>query len=374
VDCRALIIERIRQSGPLTVATFMDLALYAPGVGYYARAVQRSGRAGDFVTSVDTGPLFGHLLASRFTDMLAAVTASPSPPPALDLVEAAAGNGRLARDVLDSLQRQAPDLYARLRVTLVDRSEAARTGQRAALGPHARIVSTSDGPLPDGIRGVVYCNELLDAMPAHVVVMRDDGLGEVYVETDGHTLYENVGPLSTPALASYFAALGITLEPGARAEVNLAALAWVTQAAARLARGYLVVIDYGLEAAQLFAPHAPGTLRTFHRHLADAGRPADGRTPPWLVDPGNRDLTTHVDLTSVRRAAEQAGLLTVGVTDQSRFLLAGAIRSGLLADIEAPDRLRDRLALKTLLVPEGMGTTHKVLVFAKDAPPLPTHE
>ena len=129
----------------------------------------------------------------------------------------------------------------------------------------------------------------------------------------------------------------------------------------------------GHEASQLFSsPHATGTLRSFHRHLADAPSTDAAGTPPWLIDPGSRDLTTHVDLTSIRRAAESAGLLTVVDTDQSRFLLGEAERSGLIFELEAPDRLRDRLALKTLLVPGGMGTSHRVLAFAKDVPALST--
>jgi SAM-dependent MidA family methyltransferase len=156
--------------------------------------------------------------------------------------------------------------------------------------------------------------------------------------------------------------------------VNLTGIDWTRRAAAALARGYLVIIDYGFDAAQLYAASAPPTLRTFLRHVADA--PGNGHgtdeTPHYLVEPGTRDITTHVDLTSVRRAAESAGLVTVEQTDQARFLLAAAERSGLLDGLEAADRLPERLALKTLLVPEGLGTMFRVLVFARHAPPLPT--
>jgi len=368
VDCRALIVERIRQSGPITVAEYMDLALYAPGLGYYARAAQRSGRAGDFVTSVDVGPMFGRLLAWSIADMLSAMGGPAPGPTSVDLVEVAAGNGRLARDVLDGLELRAPDCYGRVSLTLVDRSDEARRQHTTTLARHAGRLTRSTATMPPRIHGVVFCNELLDAMPVHLVAMTGTGLAEVYVEADGNRLLERLGPLSTPALARYFDALGVALEPGQRAEINLAALAWIRETAACLVHGYLVIIDYGLEAAQLFAPHAPGTLRTIHRHLADARGPDADPSPPWLVDPGSRDLTTHVDLTSVRREAERAGLRTVLVTDQARFLLTAAERSGLLTEVAAPERLRERLALKTLLVPEGMGTTHRVLVFAADAP------
>jgi SAM-dependent MidA family methyltransferase len=375
VDCRALIVERIRQSGPLTVAEYMDLALYAPGFGYYARAAQRSGRAGDFVTSVDVGPLFGELLASSMAGMIRTLDGDgpQHAPYPVDLVEAAAGNGRLSRDILDALSRRAPALYDRVRLTLVDRSASARKEHSTTLAAHAGRIRESRGDLPAGVRGIIFCNELLDAMPVHVVAMTAGGLAEVFVDLAGEHLVERLGPPSRRALAAYFEALGIRLEPGARADVNLAAVAWMREAAAALSRGYLLVIDYGHEAAQLFSsPHATGTLRTFHRHLADAPGDEASGTPPWLVEPGSRDLTTHVDLTSVRRAAEMAGLVTVVDTDQSRFLLAEAERSGLIFELEAPERLRDRLALKTLLVPGGMGTTHRVLAFSADVSALST--
>lgn len=366
-DCQTLIVERIRQSGPLTVADYMDLALYAPGLGYYARAAQRSGRAGDFVTSVDVGPVFGELLAVRLADM-ARRLAGESPGTPWDLVEVAAGNGRLARDVLDAFARDAPALHAQLRLTLVERSAEARAAHGSTLGPHVSRLTSSTAELPASIHGVIYANELLDALPVHVVEMTPSGLAEVYVDAHDGQLVERIGPLSSPELAAYFDSLGIALEPGARADVNLAALAWLRDVASRLDAGYVVLIDYGFDAGQLFGGRSASTLRTFHRHLADA--PATGKAPPWLADPGSRDLTTHVDFTSIRRAAGQAGLTTFVEEEQSRFLLDAAVASGLLARLEDPGRLRERLAVKTLLVPGGLGSTHRVVVFGRNAPPL----
>ena len=245
MDCRALIVERIRQSGPLTMAAFMDLALYAPGLGYYARAAQRSGRAGDFVTSVDIGPLFGALLASSLAGMARALDGAdpPSEPAPVDLVEAAAGNGRLSRDVLDALRQRCPALYDRIRLTLVERSASARDAHAATLAAHTRHLRASRADLPAGVDGIIFCNELLDAMPVHVVTMTAGGLAEVFVDLADERLVERLGPPSTPALGAYFEALGICLEPGARAEVNLAAISWIRETATALSRGFLLVID-----------------------------------------------------------------------------------------------------------------------------------
>ena len=363
-DCGALIAERIRRRGPLTVAEFMDLALYAPGVGYYARASQRSGRTGDFFTSVDVGPVFGALLAEYFSGLWRAL-GNGRGLARLDLVEAAAGNGRLTRDILDAAASRHPDFYGAVSAHLVERSAEARAGQDRVLERHAARVASSGADLPAAIDGIVFANELLDAFPVHLVEMRRGGLEEVYADLERGRLVARRGPLSDGAIAAYLDDAGVRLETGARAEVNLAAVAWVTAAASRLRRGFLVLFDYGYEAAELYSEaRRQGTLATYHRHLVDA--PGEGSAgPAWLAEPGNRDLTSHVDFTSVRHAAERAGLETVAVVSQTRFLLDILDRSPLVAEFSAPDRMAERLALKTLVMPGGLGSTLTALVFAK---------
>ena len=365
-DCRALVAERIRQRGPVTVAEFMDLALYAPEVGYYARAAQRSGRAGDFFTSVDTGPVFGALLAERFAAWWRELGDGTRGPARIDLVEAGAGNGRLTRDVLDAAAQRDPAFYQAIAAHLVERSPQARAAHVEVLASHRPHLATSGHALPDDIEGVVFANELLDAFPVHVVEMGEAGLREVHVDLEAGRLVDRAGPLSDPALAGYLADAGVALARGARAEINLAATAWVANVGARMRRGFLVIIDYGYEAAELYsAARSQGTLATYHRHLVDA--PGDGAPagPAWLADPGTRDLTSHVDFTSVRRAAQRAGLEAVSAPTQTRFLLDILEASPIVAELSAPDRLADRLALKTLLLPGGLGSTHTVMVFAK---------
>ncbi len=366
-DCRALVANRIRQAGPLTVAAYMDLALYAPGVGYYARADQRSGRAGDFYTSVDTGPLFGELLAAQFAEMWRRLQgAEPSPPARVDLVEAAAGNGRLSKDILDAARVRDPAFYAATALHLSERSAGARAAQLATLDGHAARLAWSDEGLPSHVTGILFANELLDALPVHLVTMTGDGLREIYVDLEAGALVERVGPPSTPALPAYLDEVGVVLDPGVRAEINLCARTWMRDAASRLDRGFLVLIDYGHDAADLYsARHAAGTLATFQRHQMDTRDPASSATPPWLVEPGSRDLTTHVDFTGLRLAAGQSGLALLGMADQMHFLLGIATAAGVLDDLARPARVRDRLAFKTLMVPGGLGTTHSVLVFGK---------
>ena len=422
-----MLTDLIRERGPMTVAAFMDLALYDPQFGYYARAPRRSGRAGDFFTSVDVGGLFGELLAVQVAEMaeiltavdakdaegrtrnanvLASASSASSALMFFDLVEAGAGDGRLSADILRAARLRAPEVYDRAHLHLVESSAAARRAQRATLGEAAARLETSTRELPSSFEGVLLANELLDAMPVHQVVMRDDGLRETYVSACGHagtrarqhdacetstcgggapregrkgwppqdTLVLREGPLSTPALADYLKRLNVSLEPGWRVEINLSAVDWVRDAARRLRRGFIILIDYGHEARELYSvTHATGTLATFSRHTTESAG-ATATTASWLVRPGEQDITAHVDFTSVRAAAEAEGLVTLGFLDQTYFLL------GLVASIpsllDAPNlaevpnlanapNLKRRLALKTLVMPGGLGSTMKVLILGK---------
>ncbi len=295
----------------MTVAAFMDLALYDSRLGYYARAAQRSGRAGDFFTSVDVGPLFGDLLEQQIAEMFHLLDPDRRTPD-FDLVEAGAGNGRLSADILRSARERHPALYDRLRLHLVEASAEARQAHAAALAGLADgDRHTSAAALPESFEGVLVANELLDALPVHQVVMREEGLREVFVVSRKGGLATVEAPPSTPALAVYLARLGVALEPGWRTEINLRAVEWVRDAGRRLRRGFLILIDYGHEAGDLYsATHAAGTLTSFTRHTM-GGPDAASDTPPWLERPGGQDLTAHVDFTSIRAAAEDEGLVTL---------------------------------------------------------------
>ena len=225
-----MIAELIRERGPVTVAAFMELALYDPRVGYYARAAQRSGRAGDFFTSVDVGPLFGELLEVQIAQMFDILRGGHMSPPRpthvvgpdprvapFDLVEAGASDGRLAADIARAAKRRDPAMYEALRLHLVEASAEARAAQTATLADVADRLAASSPELPESFEGVLIANELLDALPVHQVVMREDGLREVYVDRgEGgsarpalHTLEDEP---STPALQQYLDALGVRLD------------------------------------------------------------------------------------------------------------------------------------------------------------------
>ena len=360
----------------------MDAALYHPDFGYYARSVQRSGRAGDFFTSVDVGPLFGELLAIQIAEMAAVISRErPSGrATAFDLVEVGAGNGRLSADILHALKRNYPETYRTTRLHLIESSDAARATHHHMLDECADRLVSSSGELPGSFEGVLIANELLDAMPVHQVVMRDEGLREIYVDSRGDALTLREGPLSTPRLEEYFSELGTTLESGWRAEVSLAAVDWMHEAARKLKHGFIVLIDYGHDASQLYSvTHSTGTLTSFADHRATG---PESPVTPWLHNPGQQDLTAHVDFTSVRRAAESEGCTTLGFLDQMYFLLALVSGPQSAGDGLPPSRdllrgtsqgvagleklsIKERLALKTLVMPGGLGTTMKVMILGK---------
>jgi SAM-dependent MidA family methyltransferase len=371
--------DLVRERGPMTVAAFMDLALYDPSLGYYARASRRSGRAGDFFTSVDVGPLFGELLERQLFEMAGLLDATRLPasspgatgdevagPTTIDLVEAGAGNGRLSADILHAAGARHPGFPGRIRLHLVETSLEARAAHSATLGDLAVHIASSADALPESFEGILVANELLDAFPVHQVVMCDDGLREVYVAAVDGRLQTIEGPPSTPALEDYLTRLGVALEPGWRVEINLRAVDWIRQAVRRLRRGFIILIDYGHEARELYSPtHSSGTLTTFARHTMAGPEARRPRVPAWLDRPGEQDITAHVDFTSVRRAAEGEGAETLGFLDQTYFVL------GLITDVSDPNRyagidhLKQGLALKTLMMPGGLGSTHKVIIFGK---------
>lgn len=364
---REIIARRIGSNGPLTFAEYMDLSLYHQRHGYYSRLDHRSGQTGDFFTSVDLGTIFGELLAEQFAEMsLSIQRLANSESDLLMLLEAGAGNGALASDVLDATAKNYPELYEVIQLILVEHSKIARASHIASLGAHTKKLSLSTDTLPNKITGIIYANELLDALPVHRIVMTESGLKEVYVDIDSHNeerFVERLGPPSSVVL-EHIDRFGITLESGWRAEISPASVNWVEQAGRALELGFLVLIDYGHAANQLYsATHASGTLATYERHVIS--QPQAHMDATWLLNPGSVDITAHVDLTAVQQAAESVGLETLTMVDQTYFLLG-------LSSMETPtpentvQALKRRLALKTLLLPGGLGSSHKVMIFGKN--------
>jgi SAM-dependent MidA family methyltransferase len=379
----ARLLARIRREDPMTFRDWMASALYDERDGYYSRSdLERWGRAGDYRTSPERSPLF----ASTFARYFVRLHEELGSPNSLAFIEAGGGAGRFARVLLDTLRRAAPQVFQSLRYLFDESGADSRKRAAALLAPHSERVEfqslrdlthnaqsvnaatqnlnadiQNSTPTPDAF--IVFSNELLDALPVHRVLMRDGILRELYVLEGACGGFEwEEGEPSTPRLAEHFARLGLALNEGQLAEVNLEAEDWVARVASLAGRGFVVTVDYGDDARRLVnAPHRrDGTLRAFsgHRMVDDL-----------LANPGAQDLTTTVNWTQIISAGEAAGLETVALERLDTFLM----KAGLLEQLERECELaRDeaersalRLGAREMVLPSGMAASFQVLVQKK---------
>jgi SAM-dependent MidA family methyltransferase len=352
-----LLADRIRRFGPITFADYMRECLYHPVHGYYSKA--ESKRFADYYTSVDVHPIFARLLARQFAEMWERL----GRPVEFALVEAGAGVGLFAAQVLDFCETKLPDFYAVLRYVAMERSasrreQAAVHSQRHSAAGHF----TASAEIPAHIAaGCVFSNELVDALPVHRVVMDGAAMKEMFVGFRDGRLMDVVASLSTCAISEYFAAQGVTLHDGQQAEAGLEACDWINEIGRRIERGYVLTIDYGHAASDLFDEHhMRGTLLAYQNHRA---------TEDFYAAPGEQDLTAHANFTALKVWGKRAGLETTGFTSQTAFLLALG-QGNEFADLydegqSEAERTKARLQLKTLIHPEGMGERFQVLVQRK---------
>jgi SAM-dependent MidA family methyltransferase len=357
--------DRIRERGKIPFAEFMDLVLYHPREGYYFSPRERIGPEGDYYTSPHVHPAFGQLLARQFHQMWELLD-RPSP---FILVELGAGKGLLCFDILTHCRSQFPDFFRDLVYVLGEVSPPSTEKQKSLISS-----SRGEGKIQwkdpqtilnggDPFTGCIFSNELIDAFPVHLVQRTGGKLREIYVGCRGQSFEEIPGVPSTPALEEYFPLYGAPLEEGQRGEVNLKALGWMEEVSRALRRGFVLTIDYGYEAAVLYHPdRRDGTLLCYFRHTA-ASNPFERI--------GFQDMTAHVNFTALMKKGEALGLKKAGYAQQFRFLVS----LGLLQDLENlekdstsssdPAFLKQKLAMRNLLIPGGMGTLFKVLCQSK---------
>lgn len=355
-----IINDRIRRSGRITFCDFMAACLYEPEVGYYTSPGRKVGTAGDFYTSITVHAAFGRVIAREIVRMWR----SMGRPAEFTLVEVGAGHGRLSCDIMDFLAEREPDCYAASSLVLVEQEPTLAEAQAELLSAHAgKLGWRSPAQLPElRFNGVLYSNELLDAMPVHRVVMTAEGLREVYLALDNGQLVEQLDVPSTPQLEAYLTRYGTPLMVGQEAEVSLAGLRWFETAAAALERGFLLTVDYGFPKAELYTPRRrQGTLLCYYQHRVEDN--------PY-IRLGQQDITTHINFSALMERGAELGLETVWFGEQYRFLLSAGIVEEFdaieEADLPETDKLKRRLTLKRLIMPEGgMGDTFRVLVQAK---------
>jgi SAM-dependent MidA family methyltransferase len=375
---REKVEDEIRERGPMRFSRYMEMCLYDPELGYYARNAEQFGNTGDFYTSSDVHAVFGRLLARQFEEIWRRM-GSPSK---LELRELGPGRGLFAEDVLDWSERKFPEFFEALHYALVERSPALREKLQRTLkrhietgkaslsfesAPEARYenspalpsLGTADDTTKSHRDGphcrILFANEFFDAFPVEIV----SDQGSLRIAIENNRLHEIWVPPSAEE-HEFLYRYGVHPEPGERIEVPLAPQQCMNQLAASTGKSVFVIIDYGYTRQEQLAGRHRGTLMTFRQHSA-ANNPYEA--------PGHQDITAHVNFTALAAAAEQNGMQVQPLVTQSQLLL-GIGESTQFADVFEETRLpqeraKRALQLKHLINPEGMGETFRVMVAGK---------
>lgn len=353
--------ELIRREGAITFHDWMKLALYDPEHGYYQRSDrERWGREGDYRTSPERSRLFAATFARYFVTLYAELDR----PAQWTIVEGGAGDGGFADGVLQTLAIQFPAVFAATRYVVCDASSDALSRARERLVEFTdRVEFYSDQDQFTVETGVYFSNELIDAFPVHRVVKDEQGLSELYVNVDASGRFVwSKGRLSTSRLSEFVRDYSLELVNGQIVEINLAVENWLGQVAARLSNGFVITVDYGAEAAELYdAGQRPqGTLRGFARH---------NFVDDVLAQPGEHDLTTTINWTQVMTVGKEFGLNVVDFSSQDKFLLKAGLLEELEYQMNSAQTDAEKATLTTgareMILPGGMASSFQVLVQSK---------
>lgn len=338
--------------GAITLARYMELALYHPRLGYYQRRSLGPGRAGDFLTSPEASPYFGLTVARQLIEVWDRL----GQPATWEIREYGAGTGVLAYDVLAGITHDAPEALGGLVYRMVEsnhhrRSEALASMTEAGMGDRVLVSDPSD-PLPP-FTGVLMGNEVADAFPAHRLIVRDGSLRECFVcaHSSGFGWVEGDRSPEVTALPE-IEQLGCAMPDGAILDVSPAAAAWFQMSAAQLERGLALIIDYGYLEQKLYSEHRlQGTFRAYRGQQV---------TDDPFIDPGDFDLTTHVNFSDLQRAGVRANLEPAGLVNQGDFLAHLGMGDFLVdlqrePDMTAEDYLSAKAAIIRLIEPGGLG-------------------
>ena len=355
---RDRIAEEIARVGPIPFSRYMGLCLYEPELGYYSRAREQFGQAGDFYTSSDVHAVFGRLLARQFEEMWRAMDS----PARIDLIELGPGRGLFARDVLDWSAKQFPEFSRALCYSLVEQSEHLRAKLRERLQQHiadgkCEILSTLESATAmAGENIILFGNEFFDALPVEVI----DHRGSVRVGYESGRFVESfVAP--SAAENEFLDRYGVHPEEGQRVEAPLASLGWMERIAKAFdgRRGFLILIDYGYTREEQLAGRHRDTIMCYRQHTASAS--------PYEA-PGEQDITAHVNFTALRTRGMDCGLEALGLVTQSQFLIGIGEETEFadaFQDCKLPqERAKVALQLKHLISPAGMGETFQVLLIS----------
>ncbi|MDH5446267.1 MAG: SAM-dependent methyltransferase [Gammaproteobacteria bacterium] len=348
--------EMAAQGDKITFQHFMQLVLYAPGLGYYVAGSRKLGEEGDFVTAPEISPLFSHCLAHTIRPVLATLTEP-------NILEVGAGSGVMAAEILRHLAQKAelPEHYYILELSGDLRERQRQTIEQAVPECLSRVVWLDE--LPETLSAVVLGNEVLDAMPVNILCKHDGQWQERYVGFDGDRFVWHNGEVSDPRLLERIQILedqnGESFVDGYTTEINLIAEDWLQSLAGSLTQGLVLLIDYGFPQHEFYHPQrSTGTLMCHYRHHS--------HDDPFVY-PGLQDITAHVDFSAMAEAAHNSGMQVEGYTNQASFLLGSGLTE--LYQQEDETALQPQMVvanqIKKLTMPHEMGELFKVIGFSK---------
>jgi SAM-dependent MidA family methyltransferase len=368
-----IIIDKIKNEGPITFEAFMDMALYYPDMGYYSSQDTTIGKDGDFYTSPHLHPAFGAMIARQLMEMWKFM----QKPSDFHAIEIGAGAGYVCKDIFDYLRTPSEDP-----VLSQDRHDFLKSLHYVIVEPYPHfeekqrrllkyLLETSASPSGskeniawvkslnemNEISGCILSNELLDAFPVHVVEM-DSELMEIYVNVSSSEFAEEKKGVSSEELSLYLNEFDIVLDKGYRTEVNLKIKDWLKDIHSTLSQGFLLTIDYGYTAGEYYSDErSTGTLLCYHKHLYN-------ENPYQHI--GQQDMTAHVNFSSLKKWGEELDLRTLGYCPQGTFLIAAGIDE-VITELYAgsPDYLAEVSKIKGLIMPQGMGESHSVMIQYK---------
>jgi SAM-dependent MidA family methyltransferase len=376
-----LIAEQIQEAGPIAFRDFVELALYHPELGYYNRSHTTLGKSGDFYTSSHVSPIFGWTIGRAIEKLLTAAEDSATEGQrgskrtrrSVPLVEFGAGEGFLAKDVLEYFRHQNPTLFERVQYVIVEQSPALRRAQTRLFDQYADLQKhvrwcTADELEP--FSGVVLANEFVDALPFHRVVLTEDGYREIFVDVNEGGFVEKFGMLSSPRVDALIHEVEVEFEEswdspwpvGQQAEISTDAVDWIASLSGRMERGRVIIIDYGDRGGRLYHQHpSQGTVRAFFQHqISDR----------YYEHVGEQDLTADVNFSLLLKAALGHGFEDPELTTQAEFLLENEILKVVedrerALHLSSEDARNARRQILNLTLPEMMGTRFKVLTMKK---------
>ncbi|MCS7281262.1 MAG: SAM-dependent methyltransferase [Desulfobacterota bacterium] len=347
-----IIIEEIKKKGMISFDKFMEMALYTPKLGYYMGRRIPWGRKGDYLTGPHLHRIFGALIAIQLKEFWELM----GKPKNFFLVEAGPGDGTLAYDILSFIYQSDTDFFHSISYVMIEKNPYLMSIQKKRLTIFSNVFWFSHlSDLPP-VKGVFLSNELFDSFPVKRVVMEED-LKEIFVTFDEFGFRE-IAKDAEESIKEYFEQFSVSFERGFKTEVCLKARTFLQELAKRLDEGFVLTIDYGLTSKEYFShDRADGTLLCYYKHRFHKN--------PY-INIGEQDITAHVNFSALKVWGEEAGLKTFGFAPLGTYLVSMGLENVIPYFFYGGIDLEDSMKIKALLVPEGIGESHRVMVQAKN--------